>query len=210
MDRALILETLPPEQRLALVYAPAWRRDGLLAVLGLDLRLAQVVLGAREPMLAQIRLAWWRDRLADDAAVIEGEPLLQLVQDAVLDRAPLRDLVDGWEGLLGEPAPELAKSLAHTRAEAISYAASRTPVDHAVLTSAREWSLQDLSRIPGPWGILAGKLANAEQWQARRLPREQRFLAVLHALARRSRRSGATGPGPGSIVVALRVGLFGR
>jgi hypothetical protein len=70
-----------------------------------------VVRTAREPMLAQLKLAWWRDRLAADPAVWpKGEPLLaRLAQWR--EPAGLGALVDGWESLLGEPplgAGELA------------------------------------------------------------------------------------------------------
>lgn len=210
MTRASLLETLPPEQRLALAYAPARSRDAALAILALDRRLAQVVHGAREPILAQIRLAWWRDRLTEEAAAAAGEPLLAFVREAVSQREPLRDLVDGWEGLLGGPGRDAIDGLARSRALAICSAGSDASDHHAALASAREWALHDLSRIPGQWGALAGELASAEAWQARRLPRSLRPLAVLHALARRSRKSGTDGPGPASIAVALRVGLFGR
>lgn len=210
MTRALIRETLPPPQRLALAYAPAPGRDALLVALGLDLRLAQVVTGAREPMLAQIRLAWWRERLADDAASLAGEPLLELLHGAAADRQPLRTLVNAWEGLLGEETPEALNTLAAARTEALCLASPVADRDPAVRTAAREWALHDLSRLPGGHGAAAARLADAEAWRAPRMARSLRPLAVLHALARRSRRTGRSGPDPGSILVAVRVGLFGR
>lgn len=210
MIRALIRETLPPEQRLALAYAPAQHRDALLAALGLDVRLAQVVTGAREPLLGQIRLAWWHERLADDADPVAGEPLIELLHAAGTERQSLRALVDAWEGLLGDESAETLDSLAAARARALCQAAPEAASDPGAATAAREWALHDLSRIPGPWGDHAARLADAEAWRAPRLPRSQRSLAVLHALARRRRTIGRAGSDPWSILVAVRVGLFGR
>ena len=210
MNRALIRDALPPELRLALVYAPARSRDALLAVLGLDQRLAHMVSGAREPILAQVRLAWWRERLADDAPAIAGEPLLELVRDAAIARAPLRALVDGWEGLVGEPCLEAVAQLADARAAALCRVPTGAANGQAGMASAREWALHDLSRMPGEWGALADSLADAEVWAARPLPRGLRPLAIMHALARRSRKRGSVAQGPGAIAVAVRVGLFGR
>lgn len=210
MTRALIRETLMPEQRLALAYAPGQSRDALLAILGLDLRLAQVVTGAREPILAQIRLAWWRDRLTEGAPPVAGEPLLALLDEAGADRTALRALVDAWEGLLDDGAVDAVARLAAARALALCSALPGAYTDTPVRDSIREWALHDLSRLPGEAGEIAARLAAAEAWRPARLPRALRPLAVLHALARCSRRTGDDRPGPASIAVALRVGLFGR
>ena len=56
------LETLPPEQRLAIAWSTAEARDRLTSMLAFDGRLARIVTRTREPMLGQMRLAWWRDR----------------------------------------------------------------------------------------------------------------------------------------------------
>ncbi len=63
-----LAETLPTMHRLALAYAPGRTRLAWLALLALDSRLAGVLRSASEPMLAQIRLAWWRDMLARSEA----------------------------------------------------------------------------------------------------------------------------------------------
>jgi phytoene synthase len=50
---------------------------GVAVLSCLDVRLAGVVRGAREPMLGQLKLAWWRDRLGGDPeSWPKGEPLL--------------------------------------------------------------------------------------------------------------------------------------
>ena len=59
---------------------------------------------AREPLLGQVRLAWWRDRLGQDPADWPaGEPLLAALRGWQPQFAALAALVDGWELLLGAP-----------------------------------------------------------------------------------------------------------
>jgi phytoene synthase len=69
------------------------------------------VAGTREPVLAQLRLAWWRDRLAEPAENWpRGEPLLAALTCWQGRHGALAGLVDGWEALLGE-APLAAPAL---------------------------------------------------------------------------------------------------
>ena len=76
MNEREFLSALPVERRLALAYAPANSRGLWLGLFALDARLGAVVQAAHEPLLAQIKLAWWRDELAKPlAARALGEPL---------------------------------------------------------------------------------------------------------------------------------------
>ena len=71
------------DRYLSVLYAPAAARPALLALHGLDLELAQVVASTTEPMLGEIRLAWWRDALlALDAGQVPAQPLLALLATA--------------------------------------------------------------------------------------------------------------------------------
>ena len=94
------------DRYLSVLYAPAAARPALLALHGLDLELAQVVASTTEPMLGEIRLAWWRDALtALDAGTVPAQPLLALIAAEVLPRgmsgAELAGLEDRWLGLIG-------------------------------------------------------------------------------------------------------------
>ncbi|HEX4693508.1 squalene/phytoene synthase family protein [Sphingomonas sp.] len=96
-----------PQLALVLSYAPAPRRAGLRALLALDAALGQVLRTTREPMIGQMRLAWWREALTRlDAAPPPGEPVLQALADDVMPLgvtgAALATMIDGWEPLLGE------------------------------------------------------------------------------------------------------------
>jgi phytoene synthase len=86
---------------------PAW-----LALHGLDLELESVVAGTTEPMIGEIRLAWWREALQGlDAGRVPAQPLLQLIAAEVLPKgvtgAELAGLEDRWLGMIGaELVPE--------------------------------------------------------------------------------------------------------
>ena len=97
-----LLEELPQPQRLALAYAPQAARAATLAVFALDARLGAVLRRRGEPVLAQMRFAWWRDMLARDPVQWpRGDEVLGLVA-GWRDPAALIPLVDGWEALLGD------------------------------------------------------------------------------------------------------------
>lgn len=95
-----IVEQLPPPLRLAVAYAPASTRVAFALLLLLDERLAQIVAKATEPMIVQLKLAWWRDAFtAQSEQRPKGEPLLSALFDQ--QRPELLtiagELVDAWE-----------------------------------------------------------------------------------------------------------------
>lgn len=204
-----ILDSLPPVQRVALAYASPASRQAWLVLLALDTRLAQVVRETREPMLGQIRMAWWRDRLSEPAAQRpRGEPLLALLGE---DGARLVPLVDGWEAMLGEaPLPrEALAQFAEGRAQAVAGLDAAAP-DAARL--ARRWALADLAlRLSHPEERRhAADLLAAQGADRIRLPRVMRPLTVLHGLAMRELRRGQEAAGMGALLATLRLGIFGR
>ncbi|MFC0589197.1 hypothetical protein ACFFF7_07210 [Novosphingobium aquiterrae] len=196
------------EQRLALSYAPAAVRRTVLAVMALDARMSNVVVGAREPIMGQIRLAWWRERLREVRSDQRGEPLLDFVSDCAVDPLVLTGLIDGWERLLGDPDAAALEALAAARSLALASVAETDAGNGAALRTGREWALADLGRLPDTWGRLALALSDSQTWAPARLPRRLRHMAVLHALARTGRAS-RRGRNAGSVLVAVRVGLLG-
>jgi len=197
---------LTPLARLALAYAPAGARDRWLTLLALDARLAGVVRTAREPMLAQIKLAWWRERLAGDpAGWPKGEPLLARLAGWA-DPAGLAPLVDGWEALLAEP-PVDAATFAAGRATALTVLARELGSDPALVEPfAHDWALADLALESEASAIAPVPPASGS------LPRTLRPLAVLAGVTRRAAARGgapALYP-PGAWLTAVRIGLFGR
>lgn len=66
---------------LAALFAPEPQRRGLLALLAFDHELARTRSVTREPMLARIRLEWWREAVAEAAG--EGKPRAQPIVEAL-------------------------------------------------------------------------------------------------------------------------------
>lgn len=100
-----IASQLPPPANLAMAYTPVAFRSAFALMLQLDARFSDIVRKAREPMIAQIKLAWWRDAFAAEPAFRpKGEPLLQAL-GACGDSIPLsalEDLISAWVLLLGQ------------------------------------------------------------------------------------------------------------
>ncbi len=218
MDESL-LETLPLAHRLALSYAPSAAKADTLALLALDARLAGIVRGEGEAIIAQMKLAWWRERLGDDPANWPlGEPLLAQLRGWGGDVSRLVALVDGWEVLLSEVLDRAAITT-FCRGKAQAWAAladgvQSTSVNTGVEQAAREITLLDLTRklsVPGELGV-ARDLAAKESWQPIRLQRKLRTLAVLHALSRRALANNRPQllDGAGAVALAMRVGITGR
>lgn len=209
-------------RRLALAYAPPRAERATLGLLTLDARLGEVLRASREPMLAQVKLAWWRERLSGDpAGWPAGEPLLDVLRAWAGKLGALADLVDGWECLIGDAPLPLASfcELAEARASAFAALAHmmdpRDSVGEAdARRMARSWALADLALHVGHPEERRSlrELAARQEWTPVPLARELRALAVLHGLARRAmaRDDERTEPTASDVLAALRIGLIGR
>lgn len=213
-DSESLLEGLPLARRLALAYAPAVERLPMLALQALDMRLAGIVRHSHEPMLAQLRLAWWREQLQQDgSAWPEGEPLLTALRSWDGKHAALIPLVDAWEGMTGVAplAAEVFEKLAEARAEGF---AALSDGNAEALRLGKNWALADLAaRLTHPEEkATALALARAQDWRGASLPRALRPLTVLHGLAARALRRGGNLDriGPLDLLAVLRIGVFGR
>ena len=212
-----LLETLPPVQRLALSYAPRAGRESLLGLLALDARLAAIVRSAREPMLAQLRLTWWREQLSADASDWpRGDPLLAELRHWPGKHAALAALPEGWEALTGAaPLPPAAfEALAEARAAAFAELATGPAERAAAERMARNWALADIAgRLSHPAERDAAiALARAQDWRREPLSRRLRPLAVLHGIAKGLISGGSPSEriSMSSFATAVRIGLFGR
>ena len=213
-------EDLPPERRLALAYVPAAHRPAMDAFLRLDFVLGRAVGQASEPIVGQLRLAWWRDALGADADRLpQGNPLLDDIVTAFGSELDfLVRLVDGWEVVL------LAEQLDGQAVEPLLDARSRAWVALGsmidpdveagpILASGRRWALADLlsglSDALERTRILALASPATEKII---LPRSLRSLAILASLSERAitRGGGALLGDRKAALVALRSGLFGR
>ncbi|HVR89637.1 MAG TPA: hypothetical protein VHG29_00905 [Novosphingobium sp.] len=215
MDQAALLAMLPTAQRLALSYARRDTRLPTLALLALDARLAGIVRATHEPLMGQIRLAWWRDRLgADRTNWPLGEPVLQALCGWEGEREALGALVDGWEAMLGDGAGRI-EHLGSTRAAGFAALASQLGAGPADASAAAfRWSLVDCAEKLGDPELQAeaAALLAVADWPSLRLGRALRPLQVLYGLARRahSNRQPRLLATPGDGLAAIRLGLFGR
>jgi phytoene synthase len=209
-----LFEILPAPQRLALAYSPASTRPHLLALLALDARLGAAIRQANEPIMAQMRLAWWRDQLRLEADARERSDALVVALDRLAGmRGALFSLIDGWEGILGEFLDNHAiGELVSARAGALAGVARVTgspDTIEAVEKAGTRWALADLAAglsDPAERGLALGLARQLGDGRIA-LSREMRALAARRSLAR-----GGTGllDGPASALCAIRLGLVGR
>lgn len=189
---------LDSDRTLALTYVPAERRPALAALWGLDAALGAVLAGGREPLISQIKLAWWRDSLARlDEAPPPAEPVLQEVARHILPRgikgSQLARMEEGWAILL--------RGEALTASDLENYSGARgallfrhssqllgIQMNLKVKRAGEGWALADLARhsnpIDGEAALAAARerLANVA---AQRWPKPLRPLGMLAILARR-------------------------
>jgi len=74
---------------LAALFAPEPARTDLLALLAFDHELARTRLVTREPMLARIRLQWWREAVVEAAGTAKprAQPIVESLSEMVRRRA---------------------------------------------------------------------------------------------------------------------------
>ncbi len=211
-----LVHELPLPQRLALSYAPAASRSLFLAVMALDARLAMIVRKRHEVVLAQIRIAWWRDTLRRPVSEWpRGDAVLGMLR-TWQGPETLAALADGWEVLLDETlGPASIDEFGRGREAAFMAVAEELGLPDAsgVAPAARCWALADLAanlsaaeeREPV---VALGRLGAAPA----ALPRQMRPLAVLAGLgwAALARGGGPLLDGPTDGLRALRIGLIGR
>lgn len=95
---------LKPYERLAIAYADKDIAGMLALLLMLDSKLLEVLRKGREPLLAQMRIVWWREQFGKSVSDrARGEPLLQQLSEAEANKPELRighhatQLAEGWE-----------------------------------------------------------------------------------------------------------------
>ena len=148
---ANIVRKADPDRFLAAMTAPAPMRPAMFAIYAFNVEVARAPWLTREPMIAEMRLQWWRDVLAEigtGAAVRRHEVAIPLAQ--VLDRegAAILDklvLAHKWD-IYQEPfenAPHFQDYLAATGG-GLMWAAAR-----AVGVSGGEDAIRDVGAAAG-------------------------------------------------------------
>lgn len=208
------------DQRLAIAYTPAPMRAALTSLFAFDRRLGRIVAKTSEPMLGQMRLAWWRDMLGRPAP---GRPTGDVVLDALGrhwagHEGALVAMVDAWEVLLAGENLSEEQIRAFGEGRAAPFGTLRRQGGRAakdrVAAAAYHWAIADVAaHASDP----AERHALVEQGLSRlrvggTIEHGLRGLAVLQALALRALKRGGRPllEGRGAALVALRAGLLGR
>lgn len=94
---------------LGALFAPEPQRTGLLALLAFDHELARTRTVTREPMLARIRLEWWREAVAEAAGrgMPRAQPIVESLSEITrrhgITADKLRALIDAREEEIDGP-----------------------------------------------------------------------------------------------------------
>jgi phytoene synthase len=167
------LKSRDRERWLSILWASADARPALIALHAHDLEQQRVVAEAREPMLAEIRLAWWREQLEHLSAgkLAPPQPILRALRhDARARGADLVDLSrleEGFlplltEGRLDALAMAQARGapLFRTAATVIAGRPLSNPEAATASCAGTRWALARLWR--GGWGQAEARLASLD------------------------------------------------
>jgi phytoene synthase len=146
---------------LLLSYAPPETRDWHRLAWVIDERLAHVVRTVREPAIAAIRMAWWREALAaHDLSKGKSEPLVEAwraqPRNAAADQA-VEQMINGWS--------VLADGAALTVEDMRAYAEGRGSGLFRLLTADGDSNFAEgLERAGALWALwdLAGHVSDVK------------------------------------------------
>lgn len=182
----------------------------------LDARLARLVASTTEPMIGQIRLAWWNDALTDESgAKGRGEPLVDAMRDAQLTPpAGLNDWLDGWEAMIGDT--DLVGYAVGRGGGLFRSLAGEGDVPDWLIDAGAVWALWDLSghvsdATVASQAVALGRdrlLPAVPQW-----PRAWRPMRIAYTLARHDIMRGQRAPHgltPRLYLRLIRVALTAR
>jgi len=222
-----------PWLHLAFSYAPDRSRAALEALFALDTALGNILRTTSEPLVGQMRLAWWREALQSlDTSGAPAEPVLQSLTALALPLgitgAALSAMVDGWEPLLGDSGLGSIEDHARLRGRAL-FAMAGVALDAAegdpVGEAGEGWALADLAANlsegdpvgeAGEGWALADLAANLSDPALASQARERAAAMLAHARRSRWSRNGRalgalaliadrqlSGPVPPSFVLRL-------
>jgi 15-cis-phytoene synthase len=179
-----IPDSLTAPQTLALQYVPPQFRAALELLLAFDHRLALVVRQMSEPVIAQMRMAWWREKLALSGDLRpSGEPIFAALEQLPPEQTiPVEQgmllIIDAWDAVIAAAVwdHDVIMLNAQNRARGIFLGLAKQILparEHSdVMDVGCRWALSDLQmRFPEH---VAGPLPPTQ-----RLPRQLRSLAIL-------------------------------
>lgn len=185
-----VAELNDAERVLALGYVPKSVRSAVAALWQLDETLGRIVATTTEPMIGQMRLTWWHERLcALDVGDHAAEPILTKMAEDVLPHdvkgADLAVLIEGWEALL-EPLPLSEGTLglfAEQRGGALFRMTTRLIGGQGSDAAGEGWALMDFAlKCSDP--VTAERAAAMAGGRLLRVESMARPLRILARLAR--------------------------
>jgi phytoene synthase len=215
-------DMMPPLAQMLAAHAGAGQADRHRAIWAFDARLAQVARTTSEPMIGQMRLAWWND-VIDDATDVkgQGEPVVDAMRATAAIRAPgLSAMIDGWEVLVVEPDIDVQglRDYAAGRGGGLFRALADEADAPAWLDAAGAvWALWDLAGHVGDDALAKAAIDLARERLAQvdgaRWSRALKPLRIAFTLARRDVLAGRGAPVgmPRALALrVLRIALVGR
>lgn len=166
---AAIARAEDPDRLLCALFAPAPRREALFALIAYNHELARARAAARTPLVALMRLQWWRDTVEDAAAGKPArrhevaEPLHAAIRDGFLDAAALTAMADAREAEAEEEGiPTRDAFAAYLRGTAGGFAVAAGRL-LGVTEGAQLAALQQAGALYGLAGVLRSVPALARQ-----------------------------------------------
>ncbi len=157
---AALVRRHDPDRFLTALFAPADKRDALLTLYAFNHELARAREVVSEPMLAMIRLQWWRETVEGTRRRHEvAEPLAAAIETGELHRADLLALIDARE-IETEPAIE---TLAAWRAYLLGNAGGLAVAAGRLLGASDPEMLRPFGAAYGAAGLLRSIPAHAAQ-----------------------------------------------
>jgi hypothetical protein len=162
----------------------------------LDARLAGVFRSVREPAIADIRFAWWRDALArNDQSKGRGDPLIDAWRSfglAHTHRAYVEELVDGWAQLVGQDGFDalVLSQFAEARGGGLfglMAGLDVPPTANPLRAVGAQWALWDLAGHIGQDGAAEACLAAAAAYEPLPLPQRADMPKALRLMVRLAR-----------------------
>lgn len=185
------LEMLNPPMRLALAYARPQGRDLLEFMLQLDRRIGSILAKTSEPLIGQMRIAWWRDAMGKGASDRpSGEPLiarlnlLEAKRGTDILRPSMTQLLEAWEMVIADRNwnATLLLEMSNMRGRAVfsTYAAEvENVLDDALDHWTGRWALADLRTFCSDPDLL-GRISECNfEGTTVRLPRNLRPASIL-------------------------------
>jgi phytoene synthase len=222
-----MLRRADPDRFFCTLFAPAQKRESLALLYLFNHELARAREVASEPVLAMIRLNWWREVVAGTAKAHEiATPLTAALNSGIFERADLASLITAREQETEPEIPDLAMFLAYAHGTAgqlariagkILGADSGAVADlgtaygiAGILRAAPHLARQNRSLLPVDGTPPAALIAHARQLLNATPPREALAAALPAVYAKRDLGKPRAPRSAADRLAVLRAAITGR